>query len=305
MRSPIVISAQQIEEMRSELRLLGLEPDQGLLQSRIQQDVDEEILYQEAKRLALDVSDPSVRLRLVQKMRAVSDLPNRSEEVLVYEARQLGLDEDAVIRRLLAEKMRIELRRANGPEAVSDSALAEILDSKRYAQPAALTFMHIFAEGESGPQLTKRVKRLKFEIAHREPFATSLDGVGDVFLLGHLLRSYSHARLLARFGESFANAVFALQPGGWSAPIASPYGMPETGQLRLDRNLIVISPNIGGAEKGACFSYPPHATTHRMTMSMIWPLRPRSDRLSPMKMWRCIFSRYLAARMDAWSRRRA
>ena len=31
--------------------------------------------------------------------------------------------------------------------------------------------------------------------------------------------------------------------------------MPETGQLRLDRNLIVISPNIGGAEKGACFAY--------------------------------------------------
>ena len=92
--------------------------------------------------------------------------------------------------------MRSELRRANGPEAVSDSALAEILDSKRYAPPAALTFMHIFAEGESGPQLTKRVKRLKFEIAHREPFATSLDGVGDVFLLGHLRRSYSHARLL-------------------------------------------------------------------------------------------------------------
>ena len=35
----------------------------------------------------------------------------------------------------------------------------------------------------------------------------------------------SHVRLLARFGESFANAVFALQPGGWSAPIASSYGM--------------------------------------------------------------------------------
>jgi len=32
--------------------------------------------------------------------------------------------------------------------------------------------------------------------------------------------------------------------------------LPETGQLRLDRNLIVISPNIGGAENAACFSYP-------------------------------------------------
>jgi hypothetical protein len=47
-----------------------------------------------------------------------------------------------------------------------------------------------------------------------------------------------------------------------AAIAANPFPYPETGQLRLDRNLIVISVLSGGREKGPSFSYsqPPLAS---------------------------------------------
>ena len=56
------------------------------------------------------------------------------------------------------------------------------------------------------------------------PYSAAFD-LSDPFLLGLEILAYSKSRVQARFGTSFAEQVFARQPGVWSNPIASPYGL--------------------------------------------------------------------------------
>ena len=226
-RAPIVITAERIEMLRNELRRHGAEPGPAELRARIRIEVDEEILYREARLLALDFGDASVRRRLLQKMRALNDRPGRSEDELVREARELGLDDDAVIRRLLIEKMRIVLSDAGRVEPVSDDELHEVLvrHYARFAHTARVTLTQIFLGGEDRAELEARAEALHREIAGRSPSGLNLRDLGDSFPLGRWLRNQSRERILGRFGEAFADAVVALEPRRWSEPIESPYGL--------------------------------------------------------------------------------
>jgi hypothetical protein len=176
--------------------------------------------------LALDFQDGSVRRRLVEKMRAVSDRPGRPPDELVREARALGLDDDIVIRRLLSEKMRILLAQDPLAPALNDADLLDYLERhrERFLQPAELTFSQIFLdEGVQGADLEDAAwATLKKARALTPDEAMALSAP---FLLGLRFRAYSHSRLSARFGRAFAEQVFALEPGVWSDPIASPYGL--------------------------------------------------------------------------------
>src|SRR5262245_2770680 len=72
-RDTIDLSASQVSQLQADfLQQWGLPPTEAQLQALIQDAVDDEILYREARRLRLDIEDRSIRLRLVQKMRAVS-----------------------------------------------------------------------------------------------------------------------------------------------------------------------------------------------------------------------------------------
>ncbi len=226
-RAPIVITAERIEMLRNDLRRQGAEPGPAELSARIRIEADEEILYREARLLALDFGDASVRRRLLQKMRALNDRPGRSEDDLVREARELGLDDDAVIRRLLIEKMRIVLSDGGRAEPVSDDELHEVLarHRARFVHPARVTLTQIFLAGEDRAELEARAEALHREIEGRSPSDPGLHDLGDSFPLGRRLRSQSRERLLGRFGEAFADAVVALEPGRWSEPIESPYGL--------------------------------------------------------------------------------
>ncbi len=130
-------------------------------------------------------------------------------------ARELGLDDDAVIRRLLIEKMRIVLNDAGGPEPVSDDELNEVLarHRARFAHPARVTLTQIFLTGDDRAELEARAEALHREIAGRSPSDPGLRELGDSFPLGRRLRSQSRKRILGRFGEAFADAVVALEPG--------------------------------------------------------------------------------------------
>jgi len=222
-----VITAERIEMLRNELRRQGAEPGPAELRARIRIEVDEEILYREARTLALDFGDASVRRRLLQKMRALNDRAGRSDDELVGEARELGLDDDVVIRRLLIEKMRILMSDRGGPEPVADDQLLEVLarHRARFVHPARVTLTQIFLAGEDRAELEARAEALRREIAGRSPAGLNLGDLGDSFPLGRRLRSQSRKRILGRFGEAFADAVFALEPGRWSEPIESPYGL--------------------------------------------------------------------------------
>jgi hypothetical protein len=226
-REPIVISAEQIRLMEEDfVRRWGMVATPAQMSALIAQTIEEEMLYREARVLALDFQDGSVHRRLVEKMRALGDRPGRPPDELVREARALGLDEDIVIRRLLIEKMRILLAQDPTAPPLTETDLQDYLDRhrERFLQPAELTFSHLFVDESLSGEDLEDTARATLAHARTLPLADAV-ALSDPFLLGLRFRAYSRPRMTARFGTAFAEQVFALEPGVWSEPITSPYGL--------------------------------------------------------------------------------
>ena len=82
-RKPIVISAERIRLLQSDfLRKWKSTPTKAQLKALIAETVENEMLYREARLLALDFKDRSVRRRLIEKMRAVADRKARTPDEL-------------------------------------------------------------------------------------------------------------------------------------------------------------------------------------------------------------------------------
>jgi hypothetical protein len=226
-REPILISAEQIGVMEDDfVRRWGIDATPEQMSALIAQTLEEEMLYREARVLALDFQDGSVNRRLVEKMRALGDRPGRPPEELVREARALGLDEDIVIRRLLIEKVRILLAQDPSAPPLTDADLQDYLDRhrERFLQPAELTFAHLFLDESLRGADLEDAAWATLAQARTLPLADAVE-LSDPFLLGLRFRAYSRPRITARLGTAFAEQVFALAPGVWSNPIASPYGL--------------------------------------------------------------------------------
>jgi parvulin-like peptidyl-prolyl isomerase len=228
-RAPIVISAARIRVMQADfIQRWRKPPTAEQATALIEQTIEEELLYHEARVLALDFGDRSVQRRLLEKMRVVSAQPARSQEELVREARTLGLDDDAVIRRLLIEKMRLFLARDASAAPPTEKDLQDYLErhGDRFMQPAQLSFSHLFLSATGrGDHLENDAQALLARVRAQEIDAAAAAELSDPFPLGLQIRAYSQNRIVARFGKPFAERVFNLQPGAWSGPIVSPYGL--------------------------------------------------------------------------------
>ncbi|CAK0778760.1 PPIC-type PPIASE domain-containing protein [Gammaproteobacteria bacterium] len=227
-REPLVVSAEEIRAMRAEFQgRWGRAPSARELRALIDQAIDEEVLYREARRLALDYQDASVRRRLLEKMRLLSDRPASSLDELLQEATRLGLDQDVIIRRLLVEKMRIVLEQDVQNEPIQEHAIREYIERHReaFVQPATVSFSHLFLSANRSEALASLSSSMREPLKPlTSPEALPL-GLSDAFPLGLYLRGYSKPRVEARFGKAFAEQIFALPTGVWSDPIASLFGV--------------------------------------------------------------------------------
>jgi len=157
---------------------------------------DEELLVRAARARRLQHGDPVVRRRLVANMRFATRDPQRSDASLLSEAFELGMDEsDVVVRRRLAQLARLEIER-----------------EARLGEPG---------EAELAAWLARRAER--FEVPARVRISQVFLGASPLPLPAEPPTA-SRRELAASFGEAFAEAVFALEPGAWHAPIRSSYG---------------------------------------------------------------------------------
>lgn len=146
-------------------------------------------------------------------------------EALYRAALELGLERgDIIVRRRLIQKMEFILENALPPSEPSDADLQAYLEThaERYTVPERLTLSHVFVSNErAGSDARAQAERLRQEITDGAP----ADSLGDPFLHGRRLVSRSPQELSALFGPSWTRAVQQLDPGVWSQPIASSYGM--------------------------------------------------------------------------------
>ena len=228
-RAPVVISAQRIAQLQADFaQRWGAPPTRAQVQGLIQHAIDDEVLSREARVLRLDLQDRSVRLRLIQKMRALSTDPRRSDEELYREAVALGLDDDVVIQRLLRQKMRLLLQQDPHEPPLQERDIWEYLERHRdrFLQPATVTFSQIFLSARArGDRLAAQAEATLADLRARPLPPEATAALSDPFPLGRQLRAQPRPALTRAFGAAFAEQVFALAPQTWSVPLASPFGL--------------------------------------------------------------------------------
>jgi len=228
-RAPIVVSSDSARALEAGfVKRWGRPPSAAERRALLAESVQEEMLFREARVLALGFGDASVRRRLVELARAVSERPGRPDDELVAEAVALGLDDDVVIRRLLTEKMRLVLQQDAAPVPVDDAVLNRMLEEQRarFAKPAIVTLTQVFLSPDArGTRTGADAAQLLTALRAGEVPDARLPLVSDPLPLGTTLRGYTRTQLQARFGKPFADQVFALAAGAWQGPVASPFGL--------------------------------------------------------------------------------
>ncbi|HEU4429301.1 MAG TPA: peptidylprolyl isomerase [Myxococcota bacterium] len=179
---------------------------------------DDELLLREALARRLHESDAVVRRRLAMNLAFAEGARGRSEAELVREALALGMHEsDIVVQRRLVQKMRLALADRGRAAEPSEAELAAHLAAhpERWTEPARVRATQLyFATRERAEAVSAQLPpRPAGELALGEPlpFAATLPAL-------------AHDELARQLGAAFADAVFALEPGAWSAPLESSFG---------------------------------------------------------------------------------
>lgn len=167
-----------------------------------------ELVRQQEELLARPLSDDERRAVLES---AIDD------EVLLREAYRRGLDQDAVVRRHLVQKMRFILGE-DAPEPTEAELKAYLAANReRYRTPPTVTLDHVFyADPAAVPD------ELMVELEN----GVEIDGLGDsLYMLGNTLPRYSLRDLIGLMGPDVARRVFELPAGDWHGPMHSERGV--------------------------------------------------------------------------------
>jgi PPIC-type PPIASE domain len=139
------------------------------------------------------------------------------DELLLREAYRRGLDQDAVVRQHLVQKMRLILGE-DQPEP-SEAELRAFLESnrERYRTPPTVTLEHLFyADAAAAPP----------DLTEQSQDGPDLGNLGEhLLMLGPRPNRYSLQDLLGLVGPDVARRVFELPVGIWHGPIASARGV--------------------------------------------------------------------------------
>jgi hypothetical protein len=147
---------------------------------------------------------------------------------LLEQARALGLGrDDPVVRRILAEQMRLRLRHLGAAGEPNEPELEAWLAAhgERFAQPARTRLTHVFLANPRGASLGTDARTLVAALRAEASAPEAAVARGDPFALPQQRWTVTSRQLTERLGADFAEAVEPLAPGAWSDPMRSPYGL--------------------------------------------------------------------------------
>lgn len=171
------------------------------------------------------------------------------EEVLYREAMALGLDkEDGVIRRRLAQKMKYLFEDLAVIDAPSETDLETFF--KAHASEFTLAATRSFYQVYFDPKMHKDHVEDDLKTVLEDLKSISLEkafSLGDRSLLAYHFVKRRESDVKNRFGESFSKSLFSAPIGSWQGPFESAYGihfvyidskmeavLPELKQVRDD-----------------------------------------------------------------------
>lgn len=153
---------------------------------------------------------------------------NVRDEVLYREALAMGLDkDDTVIRRRLRQKYEFLSEDAALAKPPSDQDLQAWLDrhpEKFRVDPKIALRQIYFSVSGRGAAAAKDAETAlaRLNAAGKKSDASEL---GDATMLPHELALSSVGEIARVYGDNFAQAVAGMEPGRWSGPVKSGYGL--------------------------------------------------------------------------------
>lgn len=146
------------------------------------------------------------------------------EQVLMREAERLGLGEDdTIIRRRLAQKMRFMIEDSAPPELPSDADLEDWFDDHKdeFIVPEKRGFSHIYLSPGQHSDIESDGQKI-LENVTDENWQT----LGDPFIEQSSYGLMDKLSVSRKFGRSFAVSLFDLEPtADWQGPIESSFGL--------------------------------------------------------------------------------
>jgi len=157
------------------------------------------------------------------------------EEIAVREAVATGLDrDDTIIRRRLKQKIDFLAEDRIDSAPPTDAELAAWLAAHPdvYRAEARVSFRQVCltAEKRGGPAAAEaEARRLAAALEKKGPGA---DAAGDSLLLPPDMPLAPQSEIARVFGSEFAAAVAKIEPGHWTAPVPSGFGVHPRGRPR-------------------------------------------------------------------------
>ncbi len=229
-REPVQLGSERREQLvREWTAQTGRAPDAATLEALVEEALDDEVLFREARVRGLHEIDSVVRQRLVQNMRFLESDSPRSDDELFAEALSLGMDaSDVVVRRRLVQLLELAAFSSARLVEPSEPELQAFLEQhrERFLQPERVRATQVFLSRDArGENLERDAQALLARLA-RERIAPEVSGsFGDPFLLPRELPLRSEAELARSFGPDFARELMRAPLGQWSGPVASAYGL--------------------------------------------------------------------------------
>ena len=150
-----------------------------------------------------------------------------TEEIYVREALALGLDtDDTVIRRRLRQKMEFMTSADVDALTPTDADLQAYLDTHpdAFSEAPQVGFQQVYLNPDRHPETMDQDAATLLEALRADPKAdTSV--LGDASLLPYELPLTSIGSIDRIFGPDIAASVAQAEPGVWTGPVASPYGL--------------------------------------------------------------------------------
>jgi len=225
----IRLSHDRTQELTEEfLNQFGHPPNSKQINSILNREIEEQILFRQALRLNLEKGHPGIRHRLILLGQYLSDNPKATTKEFYQNALAMGLDKrDPVIRRQLVMAMKQVVSQVPlaGEQPIGEEDLKKYLSNhqEQFKQGSRFDFIHVFLRRED-PGGRKSLNGLLEKIKKESiPPNEALD-LGHPFLHGHEFSKVNEEGIKKFFGEQFSISLKDLAEGGWNSAIPSSYG---------------------------------------------------------------------------------
>jgi hypothetical protein len=150
------------------------------------------------------------------------------EEVLYREAVAMGLDrDDTIVRRRLRQKLEFLTEEAAEMAPPSEAELHAFLQqhAEAFRVEPRLAFRHVYLRRDRrGAAVDAAAAQLLAQLSTGDA-VTDPAALGDPFLLPPEFALSSRSEIARLFGDTFATQLQHLDPGRWTGPIESEYGL--------------------------------------------------------------------------------